>query len=244
MLRGKELSKLPCIDNAYMVIDDEHIAAFGTMKDFAFRVKDFSYHVSASGKFILPSWCDSHTHLVFAGSRENEFVDKIRGLSYADIAAKGGGILNSARLLNDTSEDELFRQSYARLHELIRLGTGAIEIKSGYGLTVDGERKMLRVIRRLKRFSNIPIKATFLGAHTIPTEYRENHEGYIRLVIDEMLPAIANEKLADFIDVFCEEGFFTPEETDKYLQCRKSCWTKTKDPCEPTSCFGWRAGRH
>jgi imidazolonepropionase len=228
LLRGKELGKLPCIENAYMVIDGDRIAAFGSMKDFAFRVKDFSEHVSAAGKFILPSWCDSHTHLVFAGSRENEFVDKIRGLSYVDIAAKGGGILNSARLVNETSEDELFRQSYARLQEVIRLGTGAIEIKSGYGLTVEGEIKMLRVIRRLKKFSCIPIKASFLGAHTIPAAYKENREAYIQLVIDEMLPAVAKEKLADFVDVFCEEGFFTPSETEKICNAGKSFGLKPK----------------
>src|SRR5688572_7508921 len=150
LLRGKELSVLPVVKNAYLIVEDEHISAYGSMKDFAFRKEDFSEHTDASGKMILPSWCDSHTHLVFAGSREKEFVEKIKGASYAEIAAKGGGILNSARLMNETSEDDLFKQSMKRLKEVIASGTGAIEIKSGYGLTVDGEIKMLKVIRRLK----------------------------------------------------------------------------------------------
>ena len=164
---------------------------------------------------VLPSWCDSHTHLVFAGSREGEFIDKIKGLSYADIAAKGGGILNSARRLNETSEDELFNQSYKRLQEVIALGTGAIEIKSGYGLTVEGELKMLRVIKRLKNTSKMPIKATFLGAHAFPAEYKEDKEGYIGLIIEDMLPQIGKEGLADYIDAFCESGFFSPEQTER-----------------------------
>ena len=152
---------------------------------------------------VLPSWCDSHTHLVFAGSREGEFIDKIKGLSYADIAAKGGGILNSARRLNETSEDELFNQSYKRLQEVIALGTGAIEIKSGYGLTVEGELKMLRVIKRLKNTSKMPIKATFLGAHAFPAEYKEDKEGYIGLIIEDMLPQIGKEGLDDYVNTFC-----------------------------------------
>jgi len=213
LLRGKELAELPCIEDAFLIIEDDHIAEYGSMKEVKFRVADFTSHFDAKGKMILPSWCDSHTHLVFAGSRENEFVDKIKGLSYTEIAAKGGGILNSAKKLNATSEDELYKQSHKRLQEVIALGTGAIEIKSGYGLSVEGEIKMLRVIQRLKRNSKIAIKATFLGAHTIPTEYKENRQGYIDLIINEMLPLIAKENLADFIDVFCEEGFFTPEET-------------------------------
>src|SRR6476469_4222821 len=185
------------------------------MKKLAHQPKAFAFHVDATGKYLLPAWCDSHTHLVFAGSRENEFVDKINGLSYAEIAAKGGGILASAALLNKTPEDDLFTQSYARLQEVMKLGTGAIEIKSGYGLSVEGELKMLRVIKRLKAAANIPVKATFLGAHAIPAEYKNNREGYIQLLINDLLPVIQKEKLADFIDVFCEENFFTPEETER-----------------------------
>jgi imidazolonepropionase len=167
------------------------------------------------GGSVLPAWCDSHTHIVFAGSREGEFVDKIRGLSYTEIAAKGGGILNSATLLNKTSEDELFRQAWERLGEVRKLGTGAIEIKSGYGLTVEGELKMLRVIKKLKEKSALYIKSTFLGAHTFPLEYRNNHQGYLELIKSEMLPVIAAEKLADYIDVFCEQGFFSTEESEE-----------------------------
>jgi imidazolonepropionase len=177
---------------------------------------------------VFPSWCDSHTHLVFAGSRENEFVDKIKGLYYAEIAAKGGGILNSAKKLNATPEDELYKESYKRLKEVISLGTGAIEIKSGYGLSVEGEMKILRVIQRLKRNANIPIRATFLGAHAIPLEYKENRQDYIDLVINDMLPVIANEKLADYIDVFCEEGFFTPQETEQICNAGKAIGLKPK----------------
>lgn len=228
LLKGKELSLLPSIENAFLIIEDDRIAGYGQMKDVKFRTNDFTTHFDAKGKMVVPSWCDSHTHLVFAGSRVNEFVDKIKGLSYAEIAAKGGGILNSAKKLNAASEDELYKQSYKRLEEVIRLGTGAIEIKSGYGLTVEGEIKMLRVIQRLKRNSKIPIKATFLGAHTIPAEYKENRQGYIDLIINEMLPIIANEKLADYIDVFCEEGFFTPAETEQICNAGKAVGLKPK----------------
>jgi imidazolonepropionase len=198
------------------------------MKDVKFRTQDFNSHFNAAGRIVLPSWCDSHTHLVYAGSRESEFVDKIKGLSYAQIAAKGGGILASAKKLNQTSEDELFNQSYKRLQEVIKLGTGAIEIKSGYGLTVEGELKMLRVIQRLKKTSKIPIRSTFLGAHTFPFEYKENRKGYIKLLIDEMLPIIAKEKLADYIDVFCEQGFFTTEETERICNAGKAVGLKPK----------------
>ena len=214
LLRGKELANLPTLANAYVIIEGEQIAAFGKMEELNKPVSAFADHFSAEGRMVLPSWCDSHTHLVFAGSREGEFIDKIKGLSYAEIAAKGGGILNSANKLNETSEDDLFNRSYRRLQEVIALGTGAIEIKSGYGLTVEAEMKMLRVIKRLKGASKIPIKATFLGAHAFPAEYKENREGYIRLIVEEMLPQIGKEGLADYIDVFCETGFFTPEQTE------------------------------
>lgn len=228
LLRGKELSQLPCIEDAFLIIEDDRIAEYGKIKDVKFRVADFANHIDAKGKMVLPSWCDSHTHLVFTGSRENEFVDKIKGLSYAEIAAKGGGILNSAKKINSTSEDELYKQSYNRLQEVIALGTGAIEIKSGYGLSIDGEIKMLRVIQKLKRNSKIPIKATFLGAHAIPTEYKNNRQGYIDLIINEMLPVIAKEHLADYIDVFCEEGFFTTEETEQVCNTGKAIGLKPK----------------
>jgi imidazolonepropionase len=214
LLRGKELQRLPCIDNAYLVIEDDVIADYGAMAQIPTPYLKIPNLINATGRIVLPSWCDSHTHLVFAGSREEEFIDKIRGLSYAEIAAKGGGILNSANVLNETSEDELFLQSYKRLQEVIQLGTGAIEIKSGYGLNVEGELKMLRVIQRLKNTSKLPIKSTFLGAHALPAAYKNNRMGYLQIIIEEMLPRIGKEGLADFIDVFCEEGFFSPEETE------------------------------
>ncbi len=216
LLRGDELKILPCIENAYLIIKDGLIADYGKMDELihsSFNVQHSTFITDASGSFVLPCWCDSHTHLVFAASREEEFIDKIKGLSYADIAAKGGGILNSAKKLNETSEEMLYQSAYARLFELIKLGTGAIEIKSGYGLTLESELKMLRVIKRLKETAPIPVKTTFLGAHAYPAEYKNDHEGYIKLVVDEMLPAIAKENLADYIDVFCEDGFFSADET-------------------------------
>ncbi|MEP7372994.1 MAG: imidazolonepropionase [Chitinophagaceae bacterium] len=218
LLRGKALAQLPGIENAYMVVADGRIAEFGKMQECVHGTSDFAHNVDASGQFILPTWCDSHTHLVFAASRENEFIDKINGLSYAEIAAKGGGILSSAAKLNETSEDVLFRLAWKRLEEVSKLGTGAIEIKSGYGLTAEGELKMLRVIKKLKERSKLSVKATFLGAHTYPQEYKENHKGYIDQIINDMLPVIAGEKLADYIDVFCETSFFSPEETE--MICR------------------------
>ena len=218
LLRGKDLSVLPVIDNAYLMIEDGRIAAYGDMRSFKPKVSKVGQTVDATGQYILPCWCDSHTHLVFAASREEEFVDKINGLSYAEIAARGGGILNSAERVNKMDIDELFNLSLGRLQEVIKMGTGAIEIKSGYGLTMEGELKMLRVIKRLKESAPIPVKSTFLGAHTYPLEFKENHEGYIDLIINEMLPAIGKEKLADFIDVFCETNFFSPQETE--IICR------------------------
>ena len=214
LLRGKELAALPCIENAYLVIENGIIAEYGVMDHLGWTDNNNDNLIDASGQFVMPTWCDSHTHLVFAASRETEFVDKIKGLSYAEIAAKGGGILNSAKKLNETSEAELLRLAWARLHEVILSGTGAIEIKSGYGLSVEGELKMLRVINKLKEISPIPVKATFLGAHTFPVEYKDNHQKYIDLLINDMLPIIGAEKLADYIDVFCETGFFSPEETE------------------------------
>lgn len=213
LLRGQSMADLPVLNDAYLLVEDGIIADMGAMKDLPASWANEEDTVDASGQLILPCWCDSHTHLVFAASREEEFVDKIKGLSYAEIAARGGGILNSARKLNACSESELLRLALQRLQQLIRQGTGAVEIKSGYGLSVEGELKMLRVIKKLKALSPIPVKATFLGAHSYPPEYRENHQGYIDLIKEEMLPVIAGEGLADYIDVFCEEGFFSPEET-------------------------------
>ena len=215
VLRGKELAELPCIDNAFLIIEDDTIAAYGPMEQLPSINRSLPADtIDATGKLVLPAWCDSHTHIVFAASRENEFIDKLKGLSYAEIAAKGGGILNSARKLNDAPEDVLFNMAWERLTALSRLGTGAIEIKSGYGLTVAGELKMLRVIKKLRERSPLTIKATFLGAHTYPVEYKDNHQAYIDLIIQEMLPVIAREKLADYIDVFCETGFFSAAETE------------------------------
>ena len=218
LLRGKELSKLPCITNAYLIIEDGLITGMGNSSEILHPKSKFHNIIDATGQFVLPAWCDSHTHLVFAASREEEFVDKIKGLSYTDIAAKGGGILNSAKKLHAATETELFNLAWKRLEEVSKLGTGAIEIKSGYGLSVEGELKMLRVIKKLKEKSALSIKSTFLGAHTYPLEYKDNHQGYIDLILNEMLPVIAKEKLADYIDVFCETGFFSPEETE--LICR------------------------
>lgn len=214
LLRGEALAKLPVINNAFLLIEDGIIADYSSMAEIEKRKFKIENTINAAGQFILPAWCDSHTHLVFAASREEEFIDKIRGLSYAEIAARGGGILNSAKKIQAATEDELFNLAWKRVEEVSKLGTGAIEIKSGYGLTVEGELKMLRVIKKLKERSKLSIKATFLGAHTYPLEYKENHQGYIDLLINEMLPQIAAEKLADYIDVFCETGFFSPEETE------------------------------
>lgn len=228
LLRGKDLAYIPCIGDAYLIISDGIITEFGEMASFERHMSDFAHTIDASGKMIIPAWCDSHTHLVFAKSREDEFIDKIKGLTYAEIAERGGGILNSARNLNKMPEDELFNLAWKRLKDVSKLGTGAIEIKSGYGLTFEGELKMLRVIKRLKEKSNLSIKATFLGAHTYPLEYRDNHQGYINSIITEMLPVIAKEKLADYIDVFCETGFFSPEETEKICRAGMNLGLKPK----------------
>ena len=220
VFKGAELGNVEQLSNAWLSIHDGLISSFGKMETIAADVdlSSFKEVMSVKGKSILPTWCDSHTHIVFAGSREDEFVSRIKGVSYEMIAKNGGGILNSAKKLNETSEEELFESASARLHTLIKMGTGAIEIKSGYGLCLAGEIKMLRVIKRLKENFEIPIKATFLGAHAFPAEYKNNHQGYIDLIINEMLPAIQKENLADYIDVFCEDGFFNAEETDRILK--------------------------
>ncbi|AYN04534.1 imidazolonepropionase [Flavobacterium sp. 140616W15] len=213
---GAEMAILPTLKNAYLVLKDNLIADFGTMENIP-EIKADSV-IDATGKMILPTWCDSHTHIVYAGNREQEFVDRINGLSYEEIANRGGGILNSAKKLNETSEDEIYSQSKARLEEVIRLGTGAVEIKSGYGLTVDGELKMLRVIKKLNENYPVTIKATFLGAHAFPLEFKENKKGYIDEIIHKMLPEIAKNKLADYVDIFCETGYFSVEETEQIME--------------------------
>ena len=213
---GSEMNELPTIKNAYLLIENNIISNYGEMKDCP-SISDQSI-IDATGKMVLPTWCDSHTHLVYAGNREQEFVDRINGMTYEEIANRGGGILNSAKKLNETSEEELYNQSKNRLEEIMKMGTGAVEIKSGYGLSVQGELKMLRVIQKLKENYPIELKATFLGAHAFPTEFKENHQGYIDIIINEMLPAIANEKLADFIDVFCESGYFSVSETEEIME--------------------------
>jgi len=220
---GKDMNEVPSISDAFLLINDGLITDFGTMTEFNIRFKHFAIGsrgvkvIDASGKLVLPSYCDSHTHLVYAGSREKEYIDKIRGLSYEEIAKRGGGILNSAKLLHDTTEDSLFEQSLERIQEIIKMGTGAVEIKSGYGLNTKDELKILRVIKRLAEKAPVTIKATFLGAHAIPSEYKGRQDDYVDLVINEMIPAVAAEDLADYIDVFCDRGFFTPENTDRIL---------------------------
>ncbi|MBK8608523.1 MAG: imidazolonepropionase [Chitinophagaceae bacterium] len=219
LLRGVALAGLPTIENAFLLVEDGIIADYGAMYELELKVPQLPKNIiDAHEQFVLPTWCDSHTHIVFAKTREEEFIDKIKGMSYAEIAAKGGGILNSSSKLNEASEDELFNSAWKRMEEVIKLGTGAIEIKSGYGLTVEGELKMLRVIKKLKEKASIPVKATFLGAHTYPLAFKENHTGYINQIINDMLPVIANEGLADYIDCFCETGFFSPEEME--IICR------------------------
>ncbi len=227
LLRGYALSSLPCLVNAYIIIKEGSIVEYGEMNEYTNEIKSEKV-IDANGCFVLPCWCDSHTHLVFAASREEEFVYKIKGLNYADIAAKGGGILNSANKLNAMQEDALFELALKRLNEVIKLGTGAIEIKSGYGLTVESELKMLRVIQRLKEVATIPVKATFLGAHAYPLQFKNDHEAYIKLIIDEMLPNIAKENLADYIDVFCEQGFFSVDEMKRVCEAAMKYGLKPK----------------
>jgi len=230
---GADMKILPFIENAYLYIENGKISAFGEMNNLSNIQADKI--IDARGKSVMPCWVDSHTHLVFAGSREQEFVDRINGLSYEEIALRGGGILNSAKRLRNVSEEELFESAFKRLDEIIRMGTGAVEIKSGYGLSLESELKMLRVIKRLKENSPIPIKATFLGAHALPLEYKEDKNSYIDLIINEMLPAIANENLADYCDVFCERNYFTKDETIKILNAAAKYGIKAKVHAEQLS---------
>lgn len=216
MVSGSDMKVLPKINYAFLVINNDSIEDFGSMNNCPLDEK-FDQVIDATDRIVLPTWVDSHTHLVYAGNRTLEFVDRINGLSYEEIFNRGGGILNSAKKLQETSEDDLYEQSKKRLEEVISQGTGAVEIKSGYGLTVESELKMLRVIKRLKDNYPIAIKATFLGAHAFPTEYKDNHQGYIDLIINEMIPAIANENLAEYIDAFLETGYFSVEETERIM---------------------------
>lgn len=217
--KGGEMKELPFLNNAWLKIKDNRILDFGGMDNWE-GIDDWNEFniIDAEEGTVLPSWCDSHSHIVYAGSREQEFVDKINGLSYEEIAKKGGGILNSSFILKNTSEEDLYNQSMKRIDEVIKGGTGAIEIKSGYGLDIEQEIKMLRVIKKIKETSPITVKSTFLGAHAIPNSYKENSDQYVQKIINEMIPEIANEKLADYIDVFCDKGFFTAEQTEKILK--------------------------
>lgn len=214
---GKEMNELPGISNAYILVRDRLIEKFGTMESLG-ELPTADAVVDASGRYVLPCWCDSHTHIVYAGNREGEFSDRIRGLSYEEIANRGGGILNSARLLQETSEESLFDQAAQRIREVMSLGTGAVEIKSGYGLTPDAEKKMLRVIRKISETHPVAVKATFLGAHAYPAPYRDRQEDYVNLVCQTMIPEIAEAGLAEFIDVFCEKGYFSVDQTRRILQ--------------------------
>ena len=218
-LKGSEMKELPVIDNAWLLVEDGKIADFGRMQ----HIPNFEgvSQVDASGKFLLPGWIDSHTHLVYAGNREQEFIDRINGLTYEEIAEKGGGIVNSAKKLQETSENELYLQSAKRLEEVMKMGTTAIEIKSGYGLTSEAELKMLRVIKKLRENYKLPVKATFLGAHAIPPEYKNDKDGYLDLIINEMMPRIAEEGLAEYVDIFCEKGYFSVEDTHRILEAGK-----------------------
>ncbi len=227
---GNEMQKVPFIHNAFVLIQDDKIVQYGKMEDLQkpetwamTRYKSDQLagadiqQIDAGNRLVFPAFCDSHTHIVYAGSREIEYKDKIKGLSYEEIAKRGGGILNSAKLLANTSEEDLYQQSLIRINEIIQLGTGAVEIKSGYGLTTESELKMLRVIQRLKQTTPLNIKSTFLGAHSIPAQFRNNSDKYVDIVINEMIPAVGSEKLADFVDVFCDKGFFTVSQTERIL---------------------------
>lgn len=225
-LCGKEMQSLGILNDAWLLVEDGRFAAWGTRAEMPAEGIAADEHVDAEGGAVLPSWCDSHTHIVFAGSREAEFVDKIRGLSYAEIAKRGGGILNSADLLHTLSEDELYRQAMVRMEEVMRKGTGCVEIKSGYGLNTADELKMLHVIKRIKENSPLRVKSTFLGAHAVGRGMTQ--PDYVDLVVNEMIPEVGKEKLADFVDVFCDEGFFTPAETARILEAADKWGMKPK----------------
>ena len=225
-LQGAEMKRLSMIDDAWLLVENGKISAFGSMADMPSGGFSVDGEINAQGGTVLPSWCDPHTHIVYAGSREGEFVDKIMGLSYAEIAHRGGGILNSADLLHTLSEDELYRQAFCRAQEIMRKGTGCVEIKSGYGLNTTDEIKMLRVIQRLKESLPMRVVSTFLGAHAVGRQY--GHDEYVDVIINEMLPEVGRERLADYVDVFCDEGFFTPEDTDRILEAAARWGLKPK----------------
>lgn len=230
-LAGNEMSSLNTLKNAWLIIQDEKILDYGNMADFEKTISNYSQidiEIDATNKLVAPCWCDSHTHLVFPSWRENEFVDRIKGLSYEEIARNGGGILNTAKKTQHASEEELFLSAQQRINEIIKFGTGAVEIKSGYGLSTESEIKMLRVAKRLKQENEIEIKTTFLGAHALPAKYKENRQDYISLIINEMIPKIAEEELADYCDVFCDRGFFTEKETDEILEAGNKFGLKPK----------------
>ncbi len=224
LIAGQLMSSIKNVSEAYLIIENDIIAAFGSMKNLSEEPfnQQIDQIIDATGKMVFPAFVDSHTHLVYAGSREIEYIDKIKGLSYEEIAKRGGGILNSAKRIGEVSEDDLFEQSLQRINDIIAMGTGAVEIKSGYGLSLENELKMLRVIKRLKNESPITIKSTFLGAHAVPAEYKNRQSNYVDLVVNEMIPKVGEEKLADFVDVFCDKGFFTVEETDRILGAAKA----------------------
>ena len=238
-IKGIDMSELPSISDAWLAIENDIIVGYGKMEEWP-GISDWSHLevIDASGKIVFPTYCDSHTHIVFAGTRESEFVDRINGLSYEEIALRGGGIINSAKKMQTANEEELYKGALLRINEMVLQGTGAIEIKSGYGLSLAAELKMLRVIKKLKETLSIPIKSTFLGAHAIPPEFKENRQAYIDLIINEMLPAIANEQLADYCDVFCERNYFTPEETLLILKAAKQYGIAAKVHAEQLSNSG------
>lgn len=233
---GADMAHIGHIEDAYLIVEDGKFSAFGPMAEL--KEQRFDKEVDATGRMVLPSFCDSHTHLVYAGSREVEYIDKIRGLSYEQIAERGGGILNSAKRVQETDEQQLFDDAMLRLEQITRYGTGAVEVKSGYGMTPEAELKMLRVVRRLKESSPLTVRATLLGAHGIPMEYRRCREKFVDLVIEKMIPQAADEGLADFIDVFCDEGFFTVEDTDRMLEAGARCGLRPKIHANELACSG------
>ncbi|MBQ0016242.1 MAG: imidazolonepropionase, partial [Bacteroidales bacterium] len=233
---GSDMAKMQTIKDAYLIVEDDHIADFGFMTDLAEQT--FDLEINAEGRMLFPSFCDSHTHLVYAGSREIEYIDKIRGLSYDEIAKRGGGILNSAKRVQEASEQQLYDDAMQRLEQMIGFGTGAVEIKSGYGMTTEAELKMLRVIRRLRENSPLTIRATLLGAHGIPMEYRGCQERFVDKVVNEMIPQAAAEGLADFVDVFCDQGFFTVADTERMLEAASRYGMRPKIHANEMACSG------
>lgn len=236
IVKGKDMKTLPTLKNAYLLIEQDTIVEYGSMSDYTNYQADIV--IDAKGKMVLPAWCDSHTHIVYAGDRSQEFVDRINGLSYEEIAQRGGGILNSAQVLQNTSEDDLYEQSLKRLNNVMKMGTGAIEIKSGYGLTVDAELKMLRVIKRLQKESLATIKTTLLAAHAIPKEFKDRKEAYVDLVISDLIPEVGQSKLADYIDVFCEKGYFDLDDTKRIMEAGSAVGLVPKIHVNQFNAFG------